>query len=60
MPETDDWKPTKAENPEFKCRVCGSNDVWYSIWESSCGGFEDVHYECRACKRDWWIESSDS
>lgn len=37
------WKPTKAENPEFKCRVCGSHEVEYREWESSCGGYEDVH-----------------
>ena len=56
----DDWKPTKPENPAFKCRKCGSDDVWYRVWESSCGGYEDVHYECRSCKREWWVEGPDA
>lgn len=56
----DGWKPTKAENPDFKCCKCGSDDVHYKIWESSCGGYEDVKYECRGCKRRWWCEGSDS
>ena len=28
---TSDWKPTKSENPDFKGKDCGSNDVWYAI-----------------------------
>lgn len=55
----DDWKPTAPVNANFKCR-CGSNDVWFRNWDSSCGGFEDVHYQCRACGRDWWVESADA
>jgi DNA-directed RNA polymerase subunit M/transcription elongation factor TFIIS len=55
-----DWKPTKAESPHFKCRKCGSDDVWYRIWDSDCGGFEDAQYECHCCGYKWWCESSDS
>lgn len=54
-----DWKPTKAENPDFKCRKCGSNEIEYQLHESSCGGFEDYHYRC-ACGHDWWFESADA
>ncbi len=54
-----DMKPTKTENPDFRCR-CGSDDVWYRVWDSSCGGYSDTKYECRACKRTWWVESADS
>lgn len=57
---TETWKPTKPENPAFKCRQCQSDDVWYRVWESSCGGFEDLQYECRSCKRKWWVESADA
>lgn len=56
----DEWKPTKTENPDFKCRVCGSDDIYYRNWESSDGAYDDVQYECRGCKRKWWVESSDS
>ena len=65
MPESDgtfesDWKPTKPENPTFTCRACGSDNVWYRVWESSCGGYEDVKYHCRACGRVWWVEGADA
>lgn len=54
------WKPTKTENPNYKCRKCKSDDVDYQKWESSCGGFDDIHYRCKECKAEWWFESSDS
>ena len=53
----DDWKPTST--PSFRCR-CGSNDIIFREWESSCGGFEDIHYKCRSCRREWWVESADA
>lgn len=53
-------KPTKTENPNFRCRQCKSDDVFYRIVESFCGGYEDVNYHCRSCGRDWWVESSDA
>lgn len=56
----DEWKPTKPENPEFKCPACGSDNVWYRKWDSSCGGFEDLNYECRGCKKTWWVDGIDS
>lgn len=54
-----DWKPTKAEDPNFRCPACGSNEVEYRLHESSCGGFEDYHYRC-PCGKDWWVESADA
>jgi DNA-directed RNA polymerase subunit M/transcription elongation factor TFIIS len=57
---TNAWKPTKVENPKFVCRKCGSDDVWYRKWESSCGGYDDTKYECRACERTWWVEGADA
>lgn len=55
-----DWKPTKAENPNFKCWKCGSNEIQYRRWESSCGGFDDIHYRCDNCQNDWWIDGADA
>jgi len=55
-----DWKPTKPEAPDYKCRKCGSDNIWYRTWESSCGGYEDTHYRCRGCDRRWWFESADA
>ena len=54
------WKATKTENPDFKCRKCNSDDIWYRHWESSDGAYDDIHYHCKACDRNWWVESSDS
>lgn len=54
-----DEKPTAPENPRFLCR-CGSNQVYYRVWNSDCGGFRDVKYRCAACGRVWWVEGPDS
>ena len=57
-----DWQKTNSAqtNPGFKCRKCGSHDISFREWESSCGGYEDIHYRCDACKHDWWVEGADS
>ena len=55
-----EWKPTKEDNPEYKCPTCQSNDVWYRVWESTCGGYEDYRYRCKECGREWWVESADA
>lgn len=55
-----DWKPTKAENPDFKCPHCGSDAVEYYVWESSCGGYEDYRYRCPGCDKTWWCEGADA
>lgn len=53
-----DWKPTGSEAP---CRKCGAvGHIDYRMWESSCGGYEDVHYRCTACGQDWWVEGADA
>jgi hypothetical protein len=54
----DTWKPVESDAP---CRKCGAvGQIEYSTWESSCGGYEDEHYRCKACGKDWWIEGPDS
>ena len=55
-----DWKPTVDEAPTYSCKQCGSLNVWYRTWESSCGGYEDIEYHCRNCDQKWWHESSDA
>ena len=49
------WKKSN-----FKCRFCKSDQTYYQIWESSCGGYEDEKHECRSCKKTWWVEGPDS
>lgn len=60
MPYIGDWKPTKDENPVFKCRGCDSNDILYIRWESSDEAHEDIKYHCQNCQRVWWVEGIDS
>lgn len=54
-----DWKPTKAENPNFKCCQCASDEIEYREWESSDGAHDDLHYRCNGCGRQWWVEGAD-
>lgn len=59
MPYTTEWKPTKPENPDFKCR-CGSDNIEYRMWDSSDEAHTDVHYRCNGCEREWWVDGIDS
>ena len=54
------WNSTKENIPGFRCRECGSINVRYRFWESSCGGHEDKQYECLDCRRKWWVEGPDA
>ena len=42
------------------CPNCGSRDVKYRSWESSCGGYEDYKYKCSNCGEIWWVDGPDS
>ena len=54
-----DMKPVKPENPNFKCRKCGSDDVWYERVDDDFG-HEDLRYECHGCNRSWYVDGIDS
>jgi hypothetical protein len=56
----DGWKSCHDEGSSYICRKCRSLDVWYRIFESSCGGFADEKYICRTCKAEWWIDGVDA
>ena len=43
-----------------KCRKCGAEQLSFREWESSCGGYEDYEYGCRACGYTWWVDGIDS
>lgn len=45
---------------EGMCRNCGKEELSYRKWESSCGGYEDYQYTCRACGHGWWVDGIDS
>jgi hypothetical protein len=43
------------------CRHCGKvGEVVEKAWDSSCGGWTDYRYDCRACGKGWWEEGIDS
>lgn len=54
------WTPCKVDNPDFKCRICGSDEVRYRTWDSSDGAYTDYQYECKGCERTWWVEGADA
>lgn len=49
-----------ARSERTPCRKCGGSNVWYRVWESSDGAFEDYHYTCNDCECDWWIDGPDA
>lgn len=51
-----DMKPCEGK----KCPKCGKEEIFYKVWESSCGGHEDYKFTCRACGHSWWIDGIDS
>lgn len=51
-----DWMLCQAT----KCRKCGSQDVEYREWDSSCGGYTDYNYRCLYCGYSWWVDGIDS
>lgn len=51
-----DYRP----EPETACRACSKREVSCRVWESSCGGYEDYHFRCRACGHAWWVDGIDS
>jgi RecJ-like exonuclease len=54
-----DWTP--VETTEVPCCICGvPGHIEYREWESSCGGFDDYYYRCKACGADWWVEGPDA
>jgi transposase-like protein len=49
------WEKTKRN-----CPRCEKQEVFYRVWESDCGGFEDEKYKCKACGYYWWVDGPDS
>lgn len=54
--EFSEYKPVAG----YGDHTCGSGDVRYRVWESSCGGYEDYHYRCFGCGKTWWVEGADA
>lgn len=51
-------EPLKTECPCRKCEAVGT--VTYQIWESHCGGYEDLKFDCAACGATWWVDGPDA
>jgi DNA-directed RNA polymerase subunit M/transcription elongation factor TFIIS len=46
--------------PVAKCPKCKKFSVYYKVWESSCGGYEDTKYTCSECDYYRWVDGPDS
>lgn len=46
----------------YLCYACKQNTAKVQVWESHCGGYEDVKYTCTnpACGKVWWMDGIDS
>lgn len=44
----------------FDCPKCRKSKMRYKVWESNCGGYEDVKLRCPACKYTYWVDGPDS
>lgn len=44
------------------CPKCHRNTIYYKVWKSKCGGYEDTKYYCIApgCGHYWWVDGIDS
>lgn len=54
---------TFSKEPDYTgvhCRKCPSEKVVGRVWESNCGGYEDIKFECPDCKHYWWVEGPDA
>ncbi len=58
MPETaGEFQDEKVAS--CTCPKC-QGEVRYKVWESSCGGYEDIKYRCTKCGHTWWVDGPDS
>jgi hypothetical protein len=49
------------QRSDVYCRKCEAGPkVRFRIWESHCGGYTDLQYECTACEGRWWVEGPDA
>jgi DNA-directed RNA polymerase subunit M/transcription elongation factor TFIIS len=42
------------------CPKCGSDQYYWTIWESSDGAYEDEKRKCTDCNYTLWIDGIDS
>ena len=52
---------SKEKLTNLACRKCNKiGHVFLKEWESSCGGYDDEKYMCKACGHHWWVEGPDA
>lgn len=44
------------------CPACEKHHVIVRMWQSNCGGFEDLQFRCTTdgCGKVWWVDGSDA
>lgn len=55
-----DGKTGAPEASGDVCVKCNSTNVISQMWESSCGGYDDVKLTCKSCGHVRWIDGIDS
>lgn len=60
MAESNGEFTKEGKKPVTKCPRCGKFSVYYKLWKSSCGGYEDTKYKCDECGYSWWVDGPDS
>jgi DNA-directed RNA polymerase subunit M/transcription elongation factor TFIIS len=60
MSESEGRFVDEAEKSERPCEKCGASEVYGVTWESNCGGYLDVKFECKACGHVYWIDGPDA
>lgn len=45
---------------QVACRKCRATGVTETVWESTCGAYEDYKFECPQCGHVWWMDGIDS
>lgn len=48
-------RSVKLENPNFLCKYCQSDDLWYTTSETLDGAYDKYHYHCHACTKKWTV-----
>lgn len=48
-------KLVSLENPDFKCKFCGSSNLWYYMDETFDGAYDRYNYHCHDCNKEWRV-----
>jgi hypothetical protein len=59
MSDYSEWKKAISDEPWHPAPRCEKPDVWWRTCDDD-EGHEDYQYECRCCKKSWWVDGADA